>query len=170
MPAPAAEADEGQSPTEEPPQPVSEAPDPHAQTQRPPQPSAAAIAQWLLCPALFVAGCWAAAAAPQRFAAALPAPHHGWALGGPARGAAKVYTVLDTLPSSMHAAWQLGRLAGRLEGFGASGSSGGGGGGGGGNASSVLAVAAAVLGVPAARLSADQLLQLGAQLQVGWQP
>lgn len=41
------------------------------------------IAHWLLCPALFVAGCWIAAAAPERFAAALPRPRYSWLLGGP---------------------------------------------------------------------------------------
>ena len=42
------------------------------------------IAHWLLCPALFIAGCWRAATAPDRFAAALPRPRYSWLLGGPA--------------------------------------------------------------------------------------
>ena len=42
------------------------------------------VMQWLLCPALFVGGCWWAAAAPQQFAAALPKPRYSWLLGGPA--------------------------------------------------------------------------------------
>ena len=125
-----------------------------------------AIMQWLLCPALFVVGCWAAAASPQRFAALLPKPRYSWALAGSASAGKQAHTVLDSLPRSMHAAWQLGRLAAQLEGA-DPGSAGGGGMGIGRieDSSNVLAAAAALLGVPAARLSPEQLLQLGSQLQ-----
>ena len=64
-----------------------EAPDevlPHHQPPRERPVTPLMIAHWLLCPALFVAGCWLAAAVPKRFAAALPRPRYSWLLGGPA--------------------------------------------------------------------------------------
>ena len=48
----------------------------------PPPVRALQTAAWLLCPALFVAVCWAVLLAPRAVARWLPRPRQSWLLGG----------------------------------------------------------------------------------------
>lgn len=84
----------------------------------------------------------------------LPKPRYSWLLGGPA--VEGVHTLMEKLPKSMAAAWQLGRITARLEL--AQPDTGGAAG------SKAIQQAAALLRMPADRLSADDLLQLGDQI------
>ena len=59
------------------------------------------LASWLLCPVLFVAGCWSLLLAPESFCRWLPRSRYAWLLAGP-QSRTDDASVLHTLSKSAH--------------------------------------------------------------------